>query len=82
MKKAELEYEIEEKQSEIAELRAELEKTKKKLAEKQRRETMKKDGARMASDMEILFGEFEKKGFSKEDIFRLMEIGIRANVHN
>lgn len=43
---------------------------------------MKSDGARMASDMEILFGEFEKKGFSKEEIFRLMEIGIRANVYN
>lgn len=77
MKKAELEAEIEMKQEEVARLHLELEVAREKLAKKEREKNLRKDTANAVNDISILFDEMAKKGFSKEETIRIMELGVK-----
>lgn len=78
MKRAELEAEIEAKQEEIARLHLELEVAQDKLAKKERTKYLRKDVASAAEGISIVFEEMAKKGFSKEETMRLVELSAKV----
>lgn len=79
MKKAELETEIEAKQKEIARLHLELEAAQNKLIKKETEKKIRKDTADAADAISIIFEEMAKKGFSREEAMRIVELGAKMN---